>query len=134
MYTQVVPGFHKRFGEWVRTKTDEINARSSRSSTTDMKGMYTAEDCLKFGKPKPAPCPAWGIRLSQSDIIHGSTEEGNQLRWVISPWFTGINEDHKSLENPDYMNWKELSKCHKDLIGSTKKSYRVMSLGKALLV
>jgi hypothetical protein len=58
MYTQVVPRFHKCFGEWVRTKTDEINARSSRNSTTDMKGMYTAEDCLKFGKPEPAPCPA----------------------------------------------------------------------------
>jgi hypothetical protein len=87
-----------------------------------MKGMYTAEDCLKFGKPEPAPCPAWGIRLSRSDIIHGSTKEGNQLRQVISPWFTGINEDHKSLENPDCMNWEELSKCHKDLTGPTKES------------
>ena len=81
--------------------------------------MYTAEDCLKFGK---APCPAWGIQLSQSDIIHGSTKEGNQLRRVISPWFTGINKDHKSLENLDCMNWEELSKCHKDLTRPTKES------------
>jgi hypothetical protein len=87
-----------------------------------MKDMYTAEDCLKFGKPEPAPCPAWGIRLSRSNIVHGSTKEGNVLRRVISPWFTGINEDHKSLENPDCMNWEELSKCHKDLTGPTKES------------
>ena len=119
---QVVPGFHKHFQNWLKTKKNEIEARSSSSCTTDMKGMYTAEDCLKFGKPEPAPCLAWGIRLSRSNIIHGSTKEGNQLRQVISPWFTGINEDHKSLENPECMNWEELSKCHKDLTGPTKES------------
>jgi hypothetical protein len=87
-----------------------------------MKGMYTTKDSLKFGKPEPAPYPAWGIRFSQSNIIYGSTKEGNQLRRTISPWFTGINKDHKSLENPDCMNWEELSKCHKELTGPTKES------------
>jgi hypothetical protein len=66
-----------------------------------MKGMYTTGDSLKFSKPEPAPCPAWGIRLSRSNIIYGSTKEGNQLRRTVSPWFTGINEDYKSLENSD---------------------------------
>jgi hypothetical protein len=85
-----------------------------------MKGMYTTEDSLKFDKPEPAPCPAWGICLSRSNIIHGSTKEGNQFHRTISSWFTGINEDHKSLENPDCMNWEELSKCHKDLTRPTE--------------
>ena len=88
----------------------------------DMKGMYTAEDCKKFGKPEPVPCRAWGIRLSCSNIVHGSTKEGTTLRRVIAPWFTGINEDHQSLENPDCMNWEELTKCHRDLTGLTKES------------
>jgi hypothetical protein len=121
-YTQVVPGFHKHFENWLKTKKFDIEARSSGSSTTDMKGMYTAEDYKKFGKPEPAPCPAWGIRLSLANIIHGSTKEGTELRRVISPWFTGINEDHQSLENPDCMNWEELSNCHRDLTGPTKES------------
>ena len=63
-YTQVVLGFHKHFQNWLKTKKNEIEAQSSGSFTTDMKGMYTTEDSLKFGKPEPAPCPAWGIRLS----------------------------------------------------------------------
>jgi hypothetical protein len=121
-YTQVVPGFHKHFENWLKPQKIDIEARSSGSSTTNMKGMYTAEDCKKFGKPEPAPCPAWGIRLSLSNIIHGSTKEGNQLRRVISPWFTGINKDHQSLENPDCMNWEELSNCHRNLTGPTKES------------
>ena len=106
----------------MKTKKTEIEARSSGSSTTGMKDMYTPEDCIKYGRPEPSPCPAWGIRLSRADIIHGSTKEGNQLRRTITPWFTGINEDHKSLENPDCMNWKELSKCHRHLTGPTKES------------
>jgi hypothetical protein len=82
---QVVLEFHKYFHQWVRMKSDEINAKSFWSNTTDMKGMYTTEDCLKFGKPELAPCPAWGIWLSRSNIIHSSTKEGNQLHQVISP-------------------------------------------------
>ncbi len=120
--TQVIPRFHKHFQEWVRTKRDEINARTSQSSTTDMKDMYTAEDCLKFGKPELAPCLAWGIQLSRSDIIYSSTKEGTRLCRVISPWFTAINNDHKSLENLDCMNWEELSQCHKDLVRPMKES------------
>jgi hypothetical protein len=69
-----------------------------------MKGMYTAEDRVRFGKPVLAPCLAWGIRLSRSDIIHGSTDEGTQLRRVMFPWFTAIKDDHMSMENPDCMN------------------------------
>ena len=99
-----------------------LDLLASGSSTTGMKDMYTPEDCIKYGKPAPSPCPAWGIRLSRADIIHGSTKEGNQLRRTITSWFTGINKDHKSLENPDCMNWKELSKCHRHLTGPTKES------------
>jgi hypothetical protein len=84
--------------------------------------MYTAKDRVRFGRPVPAPCPAWGIRLSRSDIIHGSTDEGTQLRRVMFPWFTAINDDHKSMENPDCMNWEDLSSCHKDLVGPIKES------------
>ena len=120
--TLVVPGFHKNFQDWVRMKQDDIDSKTSRSSTTDMKGMYTPKDWPIFGKPVPAPCPAWGIRLSRSDIIHGSTNEGTQLRRVMSPWFTAINEDHKTMENPDCMNWEELSRCHKDLVGPSMES------------
>jgi hypothetical protein len=102
--TQVVRGFHKHFQEWVQTKEDAINSRVSPHSTTDMKDMYTAEDEDRFGELKPAPCPAWGIRLSRSDIIHGSAAKGNLLRRVIFPWFMAIKDDHKTMENPDCMD------------------------------
>ena len=85
-------------------KWDEIDSKTSCSSTTNMKGMYTPKDWPIFGKLVLAPCPAWGIRLSRSDIIYSSTNEGTQLRWVMSPWFTAINEDHKAMENLDCMN------------------------------
>jgi hypothetical protein len=35
--TLVVPGFHNRFQEWVRTKWNIIESRASRHSTTDIK-------------------------------------------------------------------------------------------------
>ena len=120
--TQVVRGFHKHFQEWVQTKKDTINSRVSPRSTTDMKGMYTAEDEDRFGKLEPAPCPAWGVRLSRADIIHGSTSKGTQLRRVIFPWFMAIKADHKTMENPDCMGWEELAQCHRDLIGPAKES------------
>ena|SRR5436190_23863514 len=42
--TLVIPGFHRVFQEWVKTKQGMINSRVSHRCTTDMKGMYTAED------------------------------------------------------------------------------------------
>jgi hypothetical protein len=60
-YTQVVPRFHKHFQNWIKTRKNEIEARSSGSSTIDMKGMYTTEDSLKIGKPKSAPYPVGGF-------------------------------------------------------------------------
>ncbi|KAI9765365.1 MAG: hypothetical protein M1840_007445 [Geoglossum simile] len=114
--TLVIPGFHKCFQEWVSSNQDVIDTKVSRHSNTDMKGMYTVEDRVVFGKPVPTPCPAWGIRLSRSDIIHGSTDEGTRLRLVIFPSFTAINDDHKLMENPDCMNWEELFSCHNDLV------------------
>ncbi len=72
----VVPRFYKHFHEWVKTKQNLIDFKASLHSTTDMKGMYIAEDRVKFSKPIPAPCPAQGIQLSHSDIIHGSMDKG----------------------------------------------------------
>jgi hypothetical protein len=120
--TEVVHGFHKHFQDWVQTKRDAIDSRVSPHSTTDMAGTYTAEDKIRFGRPKPAPCPAWGIRLSRADIIHGSTAKGNLLRRVISPWFMAIKDDHETMENPDCMGWEELARCHRDLVGPAKES------------
>jgi hypothetical protein len=40
----------------------------------------------------------------------------------MSSWFTAINGDHKSIENPDCMDWEELSNCHSNLAGPTKES------------
>jgi hypothetical protein len=36
--------------------------------------------------------------------------------------FTAINGDHLSMENPDCMNWEELSSCHRDMVGPIKES------------
>src|SRR5438045_9250084 len=75
----------------------------------------------RFGKPIPMPCPAGGIWLSQSIIIHGSTDRGTLLWQAMYPWFTTINEDHQTLENADCMSWEELACCHRDLVGHAKE-------------
>ena len=122
--TLVVPGFHRHFEDWLKTKQALINSQPAHSTTTNMKSKewYTPEDQARFGKPIPTPCPAGGIWLSQSIIIHGSTDRGTLLWQAMYPWFTTINEDHQTLENADCMSWEELARCHRDLVGPAKES------------
>jgi hypothetical protein len=38
----------------------------------------------------PRPCPAYGLRLTRPEIIHGSTLTSNRTRRVIYTWLTAI--------------------------------------------
>jgi hypothetical protein len=33
-----------------------------------------------------------------------------------------VKDDHETMENPDCMDWEELARCHRDLVGPAKES------------
>ncbi|KAH0537122.1 hypothetical protein FGG08_006055 [Glutinoglossum americanum] len=111
--TVVVPGFHRHIKEWHarRLRRGEDPA----SFTTNCSASYRAEDRRDWGEPEPAPCPAFGIRITQPEIIHGSTPFSNRRRSTLNPWYSGILENHEDLEIHGTLSWSELAACHRDL-------------------
>jgi hypothetical protein len=61
------------------------------------------------------PCPAWGIRLTLPQLIHGSTARSIRRRRTILPWYMHVDADHKKLEIDDCLSWKKIRQCHMDL-------------------
>lgn len=92
----------------------------SSGTTTNCTTQYRAEDQAQWGHPVPSPVPAYGLRISRPEIIHGSTNAGHRRRRVIYTWLTGIQEDHHTLDNPDALNWDEVAACHRDLEAPSK--------------
>lgn len=117
--TLVVPGFHKRFDEFLQWNRFAIT--KSDATTTGMKEYGTVEKA-KFGQLVPTPCPAYGAKLSLSMIIHGSTKAGTRRRRVLFPWFTAIMDDHETVEHPDCMQWQAIADSHERLTGPLKES------------
>jgi hypothetical protein len=120
--TLVVPGFHKRFNDFMHWKRFAVEDSDTNATTTGMKEWYGPAEKTEFGQLVPRPCPAYGARLSLSTIIHGSTKEGTQRRRVMFPWFTAIMEDHQSVEHPDCMQWQAIADSHDGLTGPTRES------------
>ena len=111
--TVVVKGFHRHLAAW----HERLLARGWKGSgpTTDCKPIYTAEDRAEWGEAVPAPVPAWGIRLSLPQLIHGSTKASVRRRRTILPWFMLVDADHERLEVAGCLGWSEVRRCHLDL-------------------
>jgi len=108
-----------RFQNHIQQWWQDLQARSKGDSTcktTDIKGLYTAADQQKYGALKPVPCRRGAIRITLPQIVHGSTAKSDSRRKVVFPWFTGITEDHETLDNPESETWSQVAACHRDLV------------------
>jgi hypothetical protein len=112
--TVVVKGFHNHLLQWIELLKQRRLGRLPSGETTDCKALYNVQDRAKWGEATPVPCPAWGVRLSLLQLIHGSTIKSTRRRRTILPWFTGILEDHEHLEVSD-TTYSEVRLYHMDL-------------------
>jgi hypothetical protein len=112
--TVVVKGFHRHLAQWAQA----LQQRGWKGSgpTTNCSSIFTAEDRVQWGEVEGVPCPAWGIRITLPQLIHGSTPKSVRRRRTILPWFMGISEDHEQLEIPGCASWSEVRNCHLDLV------------------
>jgi len=126
--TMVVPGFHKKILKWWRGVVAKGEAESSGKfrrainhdgNTLKTDEIYTPADAKKYGKLVPAVCRPGDIRISRPEILHGSTanKEGvaETSRWVVNPWFVGIQDAHETLDVPESGSWSSVSAIHRDL-------------------
>jgi hypothetical protein len=116
--TVLVPGFQEYIREW----WNDLTARGmgdTAGSTTNLKGLYTPADRKKYGEFQPVPCKRGDIRITLPQIPHGSSAKSDGRRKVVFPWFTGIGEDHETLDNPESEKWSQLAAFHRDLVPCT---------------
>jgi hypothetical protein len=111
--TLVVPGFHKHIREWHQRRVHRGD--DSAGATTNCNTQGRRQDRAEWGHPVPRPCPAYGLRLTRPEIIHGSTRTSDRPRRVIYTWLTGILPDHLALENPRTLDWQQVADCHRGL-------------------
>ena len=82
---------------------------------TNCSATYQAQDQKDWGEPIPMLCPAFGLRLTHPEIIHGSTPYSYRRRWSLFAWYTGIDEAHTNLDLKGTLSWNDLAACHRDL-------------------
>jgi len=111
--TVVAKGFHEHIRAWFL----RLQQRGWKGSgpTTNCSSAYQAEDRAEWGEPVGLPCPAWGIRITLPQLIHGSTPVSRQRRRTVLPWYTHIDANHEKLEIPGCLSWSEIRQCHLDL-------------------
>ncbi|KAF8472149.1 hypothetical protein BDZ91DRAFT_717333 [Kalaharituber pfeilii] len=138
--TMVLPGFHRHIVEWwgkVKSRGHDINPPSAGKSGKAEFGnikrnqehdgnmhrtdrIYLPEDKEAYGELVPAICGPGDIRISKPEILHGSSSNSQgraeSKRWVVNPWFVGIQEDHSTLDIPESATWEVLSNAHRDLL------------------
>jgi hypothetical protein len=107
----------KRFQRYIRAWFLQLLQRGWKGSgrTTNCSSIYRAEDRVEWGEPVGVPCPAWGVRITLPQLIHGSTSVSTRRRRTILPWFMSIGEDHEQLEVAGCLGWSEIRRCHLDL-------------------
>jgi hypothetical protein len=118
--TEVVPGFHHHFANWIQRLQDR--GVDSGSTIEAKKDTYTAEDQRDFGTLTPVPCPKLGARITRSTIVHGSTKMAHTTRRVLFPWFLAIEADSQQLEVHEALSWEQVARCHRELRGPERES------------
>lgn len=126
--TMVVLGFHKKILEWWGDIIAKGEAESSgkfkrainhNGNTLKTDDIYTPADAKKYGRLVPAVCGPGDIRISRPEVLHGSTANKDGVaessRWVVNPWFVGIQDDHETLDVPEPGSWSSVAATHRDL-------------------
>jgi hypothetical protein len=111
--TELVLGFHRHIAEWWGKVID-------RGTATDgwvhgMEKLWEAEDTEVYGDFVPVPCGRGDVRVTLPEIPHGSTKTIAGLdtrRRTLLPWFVGVHEDGKTLDNEESENWDDLAAAH----------------------
>ena len=111
--TVAVKGFHHHIQAWHGRLLQR--GWGGGGLTTNCSQIYTAEDRAQWGEPVPVPCPAWGVRLSLPQLIHGSSKASVRRRRTILPWYMLVDGEHKELEAKGCLGWSEVRQCHLDL-------------------
>ena len=121
--TFVVPGFHRKLRQWwtdvlIREDSRVINSAASDHNGNCLKtnDLYRVEDKEKYGNFVAAVCGPGDIRVSRPEIVHGSTprKDGKSggMRWVVNPWFVGIQSDHETTYIPEFGSWSTIASHH----------------------
>ena len=40
------------------------------------------------------------------------------IRWVVNPWFIGIQDDHETPDVPESGTWSSVAAIHRDLLAT----------------
>ena len=82
--------------------------------------IYLAADKAKYGDFVQAIYGPGDIRISRSEILHGSTSnkdgKADNARWVINPWFVSIQSDHETTDISESGTWSSLAANHRDFV------------------
>ena len=120
----VVPGFHGRLRHWwtdvlISEDSGVINRAASDHNSNCLKtnDLYQVEDQEKYGNLVPAVCGPCDIRVSRPEIIHSSTSvkdgKSGGMRWVVNPWFVGIDSDHETTDIPESGSGSTIASYHR---------------------
>jgi len=132
--TVVIPGFEKHIEEWWkrvvawshnwhpphanRNKATNTAKTEHRGNTTKCDTIYLKEDRKDFGDFAPCLCALGDIVISKPTIPHGSAAGkdkcGNSVRWVVNPWFVGIQADLCTTDIVECGDWSILAAAHRD--------------------
>ena len=122
----MVPGIHRKLRQWwtdvlIRVDSGVINRAASdhNGNCLTTNDLYRVEDKEKYGNFVPAVCGPGDIRVSRPEIIHGSASgkdrKSGGMRWVLNPWFVGIQSDHETTDIPESRSWSTIASYHQGL-------------------
>ena len=111
--TIVVPGFQNHIEEW----WSEVVGRGEVKDglTHSVEKTYRQSDVDRYGGFVPVVCKRGEVRVTMSQIIHGSTGGCGRGRRVVFPWLVGAESDGRKLEVAEWGDWEEISRAHRDL-------------------
>ncbi|KAI5782405.1 hypothetical protein DFH27DRAFT_637468 [Peziza echinospora] len=129
--TMVIPGFQNHFKDWwkrVQKRGHHISPphaihRKSHSEVgsncTKIDTIYLAEDEKDFGPFVPCICGPGDVRITRPEILHGSginaRERSEQRRYVVNPWWEGVQEDLQTTDIPESGNRTKVAEAHLNL-------------------
>ena len=89
------------------TKAQKHNSNCLRTNR-----IYTKKDKIKYSYHVPVVRGPGDIRVSRAEIFYGSTATkkgaANNIRWVVNPWFVGLQPDHLTLDVPEEGTWETI--------------------------
>jgi hypothetical protein len=112
--TVIIPGMHKRLGEWWRDVISRSDCESVRGTTGrvhNVQPLWHAGDAAKYGHWTPVPCSRGDVRITKPELVHGSTDT-TAIRRTVLPWYVGLRSDGKTLDTVESGTWDQLCLAH----------------------